>query len=97
MKKIKKTHAAIVRESRLQDLIKACLDRYSEEEIVEAFRVVTENDYAIELGEDGMTTELSKMGYLIFKPMYGYQENQLREFAESVVFPYVNEQQCCIF
>jgi hypothetical protein len=91
-KKAKKSSAVLLREWKLKALIHACLERYSEDEMIQAFNEVTGETYI----KDALS-ELKESGYLIFKPDTTYQENQLREFAESVVFPYVNEQQVCIF
>jgi hypothetical protein len=92
------------RKQRLKDLIKACLYRYSESEMLDAFNEATGSDYIDErdieepekMSEFDMTNELTAKGYCIFKPDNFLQAEQLKEYAATNIFRYYNEQQTAI-
>ena len=85
-----------LKRQRLRSLIIAALQRYSEDDIVEAFNKEAENTYAIEKDKDDVIYDLVLEGYVIFKPEYSTQADQLKEYAENFVFPYYNQQQDAI-
>jgi hypothetical protein len=93
-----------IRKERLHKLIKACLEKYSESEMIEAFNDITGTDYVDsedieepeEMEEWEMTNKLKARGYCIFKPNWSYQAEQLKEYAATNIFPYYNEQQAAI-
>ena len=84
--------AAEKRYERLYKLIKACTEQFSEEEMVEVFNQIAGTDYVEEKDHDGMVSELVMAGYCIFKPESSAKSDMLKEYAETVVFPYYNEQ-----
>lgn len=77
---------------RLNKLISACLDNFSTEEVVKAFNYVTDSNYCEKPDPEDMIGELAMEGYCIFKPDGFFQAEKLREYAETYVFPYHNEQ-----
>lgn len=106
MKTVKnnKKSTAQIRKERLRKLINACLDRYTESEMMQVFREITSTDYVNiedieepeEMSEYEMSEKLASKGYCIFKPDNFFQAEQLKEYAATNIFPYYNEQQTAI-
>lgn len=84
------------RDARLTKLILACAEHFSEDEMLEVFENVTGKEYVEKKDTNTMVWELSLEGYGIFKPDSTSKADQLKEYAETVVFPYCNEQQVSI-
>lgn len=93
---MKKETASQIRYKRLSKLVNACLEKYSEEEMMEAFSNITGEDYVKSKDSEEMVSELVMAGYCIFRPDNTNQSDQLKEYAEKYVFPYYNEQQTAI-
>jgi hypothetical protein len=106
MKTVKKLTAKQEKEikmRKIRSLIECALDRYSESELLEAFNAVAKDEYINieeyepdEKSESDMVSDLAIKGYCIFKPDSSYKAEQLKEYAETKIFPYYNEQQAAI-
>ena len=93
MKKNNQKSASKKRYERLTNLILACSERFSESEMLEVFEQVTDKEYVEKKDKNAMIWDLSLEGYCIFKPDSTAKADQLREYAETHIFPYYNEQQ----
>lgn len=93
----KREDEKIKRQMALRILIKTEFERgYSESEMIEAFNNETGENYELAPDNDEMVSRLSAEGYCIFKPDSSAQSDQLREYAETNIFPYYNEQRTAI-
>ena len=81
------------RNARLTKLVTECMEHFSEYEMLEVFSKVTGNEYIEAKDNDAMVSELVMAGYCIFKPDSSDKSDKLKEYAETVIFPYYNEQQ----
>lgn len=88
--------ASQIRYERLNKLILACSEHFSEDEMMEVFENVTGREYVEKKDTETMVSELAMEGYCIFKPDSTCKADQLKEYAETVIFPYYNEQQVAI-
>jgi len=85
-----------LKKQKLRQLVAACLERYSEDEMLEAFSYETDKTYVVETDKDEIISQLVYSGYAIFKTESIQQAEKLKEYAENNVFPYYNEQQSAI-
>lgn len=85
-----------LRYKKLRYLIERCLETYEESEILEVFNKVAKNNYCEEKEKEEIISDLVIEGYCIFKPDSTNKAEQLREYAETNIFPYYNEQQTAI-
>jgi len=93
----KREDEKIKRQRTLRILIKTAFERgYSESEMIEAFNNETRENYELTPDNDEMVSRLSIEGYCIFKPDSSTKAEQLREYAETNIFPYYNEQRTAI-
>ncbi len=90
---MKKETASEKRYKRLHKLISACIEHFSEDEMLATFGDITYKEYMESMDTDKMVSELSMQGYCIFKPDSISKSEQLREYAATAIFPYYNEQQ----
>lgn len=93
----KREDEKIKRQRILRTLIKTAFERgYSESEMIEAFNNETRENYELAPDNDEMVSRLSIEGYCIFKPDSSEKAEQLKEYAETNIFPYYNEQRTAI-
>lgn len=93
----KREDEKIKRQRVLRILIKTAFERgYSESEMIEAFNNETRETYELTPDNDEMVSRLSIEGYCIFKPDSSSKADQLKEYAETNIFPYYNEQRTAI-
>lgn len=71
------------RETRLFNLINACFEKYSEEEMIEMFNKITDKDYQDKKDEEEAIIELEGNGYTVLK---------LESLAEVIKFEAFKEQ-----
>jgi hypothetical protein len=84
------------RQERLSKLIDACMEHFSEDEMLEAFSKSTRKEYVDKQEHEDMVSELVMAGYCVFKPEMSTQADKLKEYAETYIFPYYNQQQVSI-
>lgn len=84
------------RYDRIYNLIKAALVHFREEDLIEVFNDITEKDYEEKKEREDLLLDLVCEGYCIFKPEYSAQGDKLKEYAETNIFPYYNQQQSAI-
>lgn len=83
------------KDNKMKHLIKEALNRYDADELLGFLSEVTTGN-SEEYLRDKMVSELVIAGYCVFKPEMTAQKEQLKEYAESVIFPYYNQQQVSI-
>ena len=71
-------------------------ERLTEDEMLEAFSKSTRKEYVDKQEHEDMVSELVMAGYCVFKPEMSTQADKLKEYAETYIFPYYNQQQVSI-
>jgi vacuolar-type H+-ATPase subunit E/Vma4 len=86
---MKKQTASQKRYARLKKLIAACLERFSEDEMLEVFSKETGNDYIERKEIDEMISELEMEGYFILKTQSLAEQIKAEAFLQELtVNPY---------
>jgi len=83
------------KDNKMKMLIKEALNRYDADELLGFLTEITTGN-SEEYLKDKMVSELTLAGYCIFKPEMTTQADKLKEYAETYIFPYYNEQQSAI-
>jgi hypothetical protein len=93
---MKAQSASQKRYARLTKLVKTCMEHFSEDDMLEVFEKQTGKEYMESKDHEEMVSELVMAGYCIFKPDSSDKSDKLKEYAETVIFPYYNEQMTAI-
>ena len=81
---MKKTLQQQKRKERLSKLINACLEHFTESEMIEAFNEETNEEYELKKGNEKMISELEYEGYTITKFDSLVQEWKFNDFMEQL-------------
>jgi len=81
---------------RIYKLIETARSHFQDEDLMQVFSDITGNEYVEKKDTEEIISHLAIEGYCIFKPDSTMKAEQLREYAESNIFPYYNEQQTAI-
>lgn len=81
---MKKNTASQKRYERLYKLIGACLEHFSEEEMIEVFNKLADENYEIEKTEDDFIFELGVAGYTVIKAESLAEQIKVESFVNDL-------------